>query len=172
MIYRKAPPQPTRLLLRIVAGAGAGALLGASACGGDDSNHHVNGVVVMPSSGDDSNHHVNGLVVMPSSGSTVGGGVITGVTTGVPSGGSPDAGKDAEKPVSPAPPDDSGAEAATVGGGVSPCHPCGVVIMPHDAGADATSHPIGVVPFNDGGFPGIMIMPVGVLPAPDDSGRE
>lgn len=32
MLYRKAPPQPTRLLLRVVAVAGSGALLAAAAC--------------------------------------------------------------------------------------------------------------------------------------------
>jgi hypothetical protein len=34
MIYRKAPPQPGRLLLRVVAMAGAGAVAGAFACSG------------------------------------------------------------------------------------------------------------------------------------------
>ncbi len=34
MIYRKLPPVPPRLLLRVVATAGAGALLGIAACGG------------------------------------------------------------------------------------------------------------------------------------------
>lgn len=33
MIYRKTPPQPSRLLLRIVATTGAGTLLGVVACG-------------------------------------------------------------------------------------------------------------------------------------------
>lgn len=32
MIYRKAPPQPSRLLLRVVAVAGAGAVTGLVAC--------------------------------------------------------------------------------------------------------------------------------------------
>jgi hypothetical protein len=96
MIYRKASPQPTRLLLRIVAGAGAGALLGATACGGDDSSNH---------------HILNGTLVMPSSGSSEG-------------------------------------------------------------GADV-SHPVGVVPFNEGGISGIVIMPVGggIQPEPEDAGH-
>jgi hypothetical protein len=37
MIYRKAAPNPPRLLLRIVASAGAGALLGVAACGPSDA---------------------------------------------------------------------------------------------------------------------------------------
>jgi hypothetical protein len=41
MIYRKAPPQPPKLLLRIVSAAGAGVLVGAAACGGvADSQIH------------------------------------------------------------------------------------------------------------------------------------
>jgi hypothetical protein len=32
MLYRKAPPQPPRLLLRVVAVAGSGTLLAAAAC--------------------------------------------------------------------------------------------------------------------------------------------
>jgi hypothetical protein len=38
MLYRKAPPIPPRLLLRIVATAGAGALLGMAACSSSSSN--------------------------------------------------------------------------------------------------------------------------------------
>jgi hypothetical protein len=38
MLYRKASPTPPRLLLRIVATAGAGALLGMTACSSSSSN--------------------------------------------------------------------------------------------------------------------------------------
>ncbi len=38
MLYRKASPTPPRLLLRIVATAGAGALLGMAACSSSSSN--------------------------------------------------------------------------------------------------------------------------------------
>src|SRR5450432_1655432 len=48
MLYRKAPPTPPRLLLRIVATAGAGALLGFTGC---SSSSTVNGVVVSPEAG-------------------------------------------------------------------------------------------------------------------------
>jgi len=75
MLYRKAPPQPTRLLLRVVAVAGSGALLAAAACsssssegsvpiagtvdGGSDQ-HVVTGVMPNPDGGDE--HVVSGLV--------------------------------------------------------------------------------------------------------------
>ncbi len=45
MIYRKAPPQPPKLLLRIVSAAGAGVLFGVSACGGV-ANSPISGVAV------------------------------------------------------------------------------------------------------------------------------
>jgi|HubBroStandDraft_1064217.scaffolds.fasta_scaffold484023_2 hypothetical protein len=143
MIYRKTPLQPPRLLLRIVAGAGAGVLLGTAACGSNDSGHQV-----------------NGLVAMLSSGSNVGGGTQPNTPD--------DSGSDG---LSPAMPSDAGEEAAVVGGGVSPCHPCGAVVLPHDSGTDATDlH--GVVPFDDGGVLGVVIMPGGGLqPAPEDAGQ-
>jgi len=137
MIYRKAPLQPPRLLLRIVAGAGAGVLLGTTACGSNETGHQVNGVVAMP---DDAGSDAQEAVV------------VTGL--------------------SPAPPSDAGEDAsAVVGGGVSPCHPCGSVVLPQDSGTDASDlH--GVVPFNDGGFLGVVIMPGGgIQPAPDDAGQ-
>jgi hypothetical protein len=52
MLYRKAAPTPPRLLLRIAATAGAGALLGAAACSSVGEPH---GLVPMP----------NGLVANP-----------------------------------------------------------------------------------------------------------
>jgi hypothetical protein len=36
LIYRRTPPNPTKLLLRIVAGAGTGALVGMAACGSSE----------------------------------------------------------------------------------------------------------------------------------------
>ncbi len=153
MIYRKAPLQTPRLLLRIVAGAGAGVLLGTTACGSGDSGPQVHGVVPMTSSGSTVGGGLTGSLIMPD-----------------------DAGSDAQEAVvvtglSPAPPSDAGEEAAVVGGGVSPCHPCGAVVLPHDSGTEASDlH--GVVPFNDGGFLGIVVMPGGgIQPAPDDAGQ-
>lgn len=49
MLYRKASPTPPRLLLRIVAGAGAGAMLGAVAC----SSSSLSGVTAAPHDGGD-----------------------------------------------------------------------------------------------------------------------
>src|SRR5271154_603779 len=45
MIYRKMPPQPGRLLLRIVATTGAGTLLGVVACG-SPAEHGCMGVCI------------------------------------------------------------------------------------------------------------------------------
>jgi hypothetical protein len=136
MIYRKAPPQPTRLLLRIVAGAGA--LMGATACG---SGTRINGSVILPDE-------------VGADAETSDARVVMGVAP-APSG------------------NDSGEEASTVGGGVSPCHPCGAVaIPPEDSGTDA-SEVHGVVPFDDGGVLGVVAMPGGgIQPAPDDAGKD
>ncbi|HTB72592.1 MAG TPA: hypothetical protein VK762_05095 [Polyangiaceae bacterium] len=46
MLYRKLPPRPPRLLLRIVATAGTGALLGVVACGTDSTT--FNGTIASP----------------------------------------------------------------------------------------------------------------------------
>jgi hypothetical protein len=108
MIYRKAPLQPPRLLLRIVAGAGAGVLLGTTACGSDTSGGVYGGVVMPGDAGSDAREAV----------------VVTGL--------------------SPAPPRDAG-----------------------DAGEEAAA-----VPFDDGGFLGVVVMPGGgIQPAPDDAGQ-
>jgi hypothetical protein len=48
MIYRKTPPQPGRLLLRIVATTGAGTLLGMAACGSSGERGLMG---VLPNSG-------------------------------------------------------------------------------------------------------------------------
>ena len=50
MIYRKTPPQPGRLLLRIVATTGAGTLLGVAACGSPAESGCI-GVCIPVSSG-------------------------------------------------------------------------------------------------------------------------
>jgi hypothetical protein len=167
-IYRKAPPQPPRLLLRIVATAGAGALLSTAACSDSGSNHPFNGLVGMPSSGASSGSATSGS----SSGSTSGdSGASSGGPVGVTTGfyGSVTM-----------PPDDAG-------------HPPGVVVMPppEDAGNDADHHPPGIVvmpPHDDAGPHcqpcGVVVMPSsdagyeaatwvggGVQPAPDDAGH-
>jgi hypothetical protein len=154
MLYRKSSPNPPTLLLRIVATAGAGALLGAAACGGSTAM----GSIAIPDSdaGRDAagpglpapcNGGPCGSVVMPTTDSGeagfvgfVGGGVVV----------NPDSGSDSQVPCNGGPcgvvvmPHDAG-EAATVGGGI--------VVSP-DAGADARG-PCG------GGFCGVMIHPEG-----------
>jgi hypothetical protein len=99
MIYRKAPPQPPKLLLRIVSAAGAGVLVGAAACGGvADSQIHGSVVQTPDDSGDSigdenawgasSGHGCNSGVCPPFPGATSGTGFVVGVTPNVP----PDAG--------------------------------------------------------------------------------
>lgn len=52
MIYRKSPIQPTRLLLRVVAIAGAGALVNMAACGGEVAGNDWHGLVENPDGSD------------------------------------------------------------------------------------------------------------------------
>jgi hypothetical protein len=148
MLYRKSSQNPPTLLLRIVATAGATAVL--AACGGEAfSNPDADaggteqtgpcgggpcGSVAMPSDSGDVGHVVTGLVANP-----------------------PDAGG------SPGPcngrpcgvvvmPTDAGEAAAPHG----PCNggPCGVVVMPTDAGEASAPHG----PCN-GGPCGVVVMP-------------
>ncbi len=161
MIYRKAPPQPPRLLLRIVVGAGASVLLGATACGSDNGPgpEGHGSVTNVPSSGSDVGGGFHGSVVMPDAdgGDAASQMMTTGVAPGMPQGPEGDASEEASM---------------TVGGGVSPCHPCGTVPLPEgDSGSDAAA--AHAIPFDDGGFLGIVISPGGGLqPAPEDGGHE
>ena len=59
MLYRKVPPSPPRLLLRIVATAGTSALLGAAACSSTSSGP----IAIMP--GDDASNAVMGFGAYP-----------------------------------------------------------------------------------------------------------
>ena len=64
MLYRKVPPSPPRLLLRIVATAGTGALLGAAACSSTSSGSIAGGSITnMPS--DDASNAVMGFGAYP-----------------------------------------------------------------------------------------------------------
>jgi hypothetical protein len=137
MLYRKSSPKPPTLLLRIVATAGASALLGVSACS------DVMGVVpdaggVVPDAGEAGNPSPCGggpcgSVVMPPDGGeagVVGGGIVV----------SPDAGADAQGPC----------------GG----HVCGVLVMPPDAGDDGTA-PSGSIDSGRDVLLGVVIRPEG-----------
>ena len=119
MLYRKSPPTPCTLLLRIVHTAGAGALLGATACG---SSSALGSAPVPPSS------------------------------------------------------DDSGVDAAgPCGGG-----PCGIMVMPHDAGdtgTDGAGEPDERLDGNDagpcgGGFCGTVAMPDASNASSGDGGGD
>jgi hypothetical protein len=77
-IYRKAPLQPPRLLLRIVVTAGAGALLGTADCGGRDSVVTTHGSLAMPSSGASS-----GSVSSGSSAGQAHVGMMSGASSGI-----------------------------------------------------------------------------------------
>jgi hypothetical protein len=66
MLYRKTPPSPPRLLLRIVATAGAGVLLGAAAC--SSSSQATSSMPTGPEGGDDAESEASTIVtgVLPS----------------------------------------------------------------------------------------------------------
>src|SRR6185437_12632253 len=124
MLYRKAPPQPSRMLLRVVAVAGASALLGATACSSSSGGSMNN-----PEAGPDGMacgaEGVCGSVPEPDGGPM--GAVDSGpVGIGV----------------------DGGIEVAVDGG----CHPCGVGPIPDDAGDGGPPPGVAVMPDsgNDG----------------------
>ena len=125
MLYRKSSPNPPRFLLRIVATAGASALLTAAACVGDTggSTGNPNPDAEAPGIPPCGAGGVCGVVPLPTSDSGfVGGGSLPAPT-------------------------DAGLEARTgpCGGG-----PCGVVAMPQDAG-EASIVGDGTMPSADSG---------------------
>lgn len=71
MIYRKAPPHPPRMLLRVAAAAGATVVLGASACGSTAGPESA-GVVDSGSDGGDEITVCHGVCVNPEAGSDAG----------------------------------------------------------------------------------------------------
>jgi hypothetical protein len=121
MLYRKAPPAPPRLLLRIVATAGAGALLGFTGCSSSSGSPVDSGSVVGPEAGlmanvpsdasDDSAPTVNsssgGIIVMPDDDASP---------------------ADAEAGLDGSSPDAFDGSGDATG----PCHPCGVVVRPDE----------------------------------------
>jgi hypothetical protein len=151
MLYRKSPPAPPRLLLRIAAAAGAGTLYGIAACSSppgltgvapaipsdasDDAplacGGEFCGIVYDGSVGDDA---------LPACGGGFCGILYEGGVDGMahPHDGSsdlPDAGDQGGGDAAPvlgvvdgSPVDASAADAAD--DATAPCHPCGVVIRP------------------------------------------
>ena len=127
MLYRKSPPTPPRLLLRIVATAGAGALLGVAAC---SSSHAVGLSDSSPSDASDIDAAFDhdgstpGLVPNPDAEVACGPSRLCGVVA-LPT----DAGDGGES----ADAGDAGHGAAVsdaADDGTSPCHPCGVIVNP------------------------------------------
>jgi len=123
MLYRKAPPGPPRLLLRIVATAGAGALLGFTGCSSDSGSPVDSGSAVGPEGGllpnvasdasDDS-----APVVFSSSG---------GIMIRPDDDASP---PDAEAGLDVSSPDAFDGSGDATDDATAPCHPCGVVVRP------------------------------------------
>ena len=141
MLYRKSPPTAPRLLLRIVATAGTGALLAMTACGSSSSSEGSAAITPSDGSADDAASsmcadHVCGFVAMPpDDGGDAGDARATGPcgghlcgTIALPQDASDldgadghvaDAGGDSEAPT-------DASEDAT-----GPCHPvCGVIVAP------------------------------------------
>jgi hypothetical protein len=179
MIYRKSSPTSPTLLLRIVAGAGASALLAAAACSGTDPaplgglgpGNGVQGAGGgVADSGEERSEGVMGVVPNPNPPGTPNPNPPSGGDSGMPSpcNGGPcgtiimlpghDAGVLGIVVVPPA--EDASVPDGHVGGGVV----VGVVpIPPSDAAtSDAARHCcIGVLPIPEGGVGG------GVIPRPD-----
>lgn len=163
MIYRKTPPQPGRLLLRIVATTGAGSLLGVVACGTSVATPQTMGTSgsaeVLGSTGSGSGTAGSGT---PGSGTAGTGYEWTG-STGVAAGGTG------------ASTGYEWAGSGTIGGGAGSnlCYPC-------DAGnSDASASPDAdaATPPSEAGTPdataleaGRMIL--GISVAPPDAGFD
>ncbi len=155
MLYRRSSPNPPTLLLRIVASAGASAIVGTAACSGTDPV--MGSVASVADSGDEPVAYVTGSLAMPPPDADASGGPCNGGPCGT---------------VAMPPPD------ADAGSG--PCNggPCGTVAMP-PSDADAGSGPcnggpcgtVAMPPSEDAGAPdghafyGTMAMP------PEDAGR-
>jgi hypothetical protein len=131
MLYRRTPRNPPTLLLRIVASAGAGTLIGMASCGGETST--ANGSIGLPATealdaqGDDSGSIAVGSITtgsMPCMG--ICGVVVVGSLPYTDDGEAPDSGVSY--------PDASVADVEVHG----------VVPLPEDAGYDA-HRPIGVI---------------------------
>ncbi|HLK40326.1 MAG TPA: hypothetical protein VKU41_26425 [Polyangiaceae bacterium] len=131
MLYRRSPLQSPRLLLRIVAGAGVGALVGAAGCSSSTSTPSptdAGPAADAPVSTGPCGGGVCGSMIMPSAegGSTPEAG-DGGSGSPAPSDAAAEATLGHPMGVLPFQPDAQGA----CGGG-----PCGVMIMPRDGGID------------------------------------
>jgi hypothetical protein len=163
MIYRKTPPQPGRLLLRIVATTGAGTLLGVAACGSPAEQGCMGVCIPVDSSGSAgsaSGSAGTGYEVVGSTGNYG----LSG-STGSASGG-PGAGTGYEL-----------AGSGTIGGGAgsSSCFPCSTDASSSDAYVRPDAD--GAPPQAEGGAPDATVMEagriiLGISVAPPDAGSE
>jgi len=132
MLYRKSSPNPPRLLLRIVATAGAGALLGSTACSssaGPCGGGVCGTAILVPDSGLDAgtfDAQSADAAAEAEAGQEPSGVGLVSLDAG--NSGEPEAATTVEGGLFPKP--DAEAGSRPCGGG-----PCGVVVMPHDAGA-------------------------------------
>jgi hypothetical protein len=154
MLYRRTPPNPPRLLLRIVATAGAGALLGVAACSSSSDSAGPPGVAGFPPADaaddgeSDANQIMTGIVANPDA--TIGCGGSLGVCGSVgyiPQDGGEDANPDATGPC-----------------GESPCPMIdgGILVMPYDGGegiVDAAILDATEDVAHCGGFCGVIVHP-------------
>jgi hypothetical protein len=142
MIYRKSSPTPPRLLLRIVATAGAGTLLAVAACSSrgaeglspdaptdasdTDGASSFGGSMVNPDAalncGDEGSacYGGGGIFIFPPDGGDAGDGDAAM---------SPDADADV---LDGSPVDAAEASADATSDAAGPCHPCGVVVRPDE----------------------------------------
>ncbi|HTB73970.1 MAG TPA: hypothetical protein VK762_12035 [Polyangiaceae bacterium] len=135
MLYRKAPPSPPRLLLRIVATAGTSALVGAVACSSTSSGS----IAIMPSDdASDASNAVMGFGAYPcyedASACGDAAGLITNPDDGGPCNGGPcgavimpgdDAGDAGEPPMDAS---SDGESLDAVDEGTVHCGVCGVIV--------------------------------------------
>src|SRR5579872_1860806 len=147
MLYRKSPARPTRLLLAIAAGAGAGVAFPLASCGGATDN---NGILNAPEgqSGSESTGSASGA----GSGTATSGATGSGATSGSPGGGTSGA---------PPPPPPASGTSSGAGSGSNPCLGLaglcifpdasvvtGVVPLPADGGSDVR---LGLIIHPEGG---------------------
>jgi hypothetical protein len=137
MLYRKAPPTPPRLLLRIIATAGVGALVGTAGC----SSAAANGTTTLPpsdASDDAPMMEVHGIVTNPDASDPCNGfpcgGFVVDPDASLACGDSRLCGavilrEDAGDAMAP---EDAAEDAAPLEDASGPCHPCGVVVRPDE----------------------------------------
>jgi hypothetical protein len=142
MLYRRSPLSPPKLLLRVIATAGVGTLLGVAACSSssatpDSQNLGPEGSAgIVPSDASDEEVTVGclgfcGIAVQPDAcgnpGCEPSGSVYVPPEAGEPDDASPVTDADA------GPATDAASDASTDDGSTGPCHPvCGIIVHPDE----------------------------------------